>query len=271
MTLDQYRRIVERYPMNLWNVRTFLHGEPTLHPDLVEITRLTGTVADSVGFTTNGVLLNEELFLQLVDVGVTVIAFSFEGTSEDAYAQTRGPHYATVARHIRDCCRINAELGDPVRLSVNIVDTIHTHPDLPAFRAYWGAYPGLTGGVTVSQCGDWAGQINTSHLKPEGMVHYPFVPVCPAPWFLVNVYWNGDVAPCCVWNSEPFGNIFTEDLQEIWRSERYVAFRETQAKGRSYHPYCRNCKANPFPPDSPYLKPKLLETFVVNPIKRRLK
>lgn len=271
MTLDQYRWILKRYPVNLWNPRTFLHGEPTLHPDLVSIIRLTSTIADSVGFTTNGVLLTGELFERLVDAGITVVAFSFEGTSEDTYNSIRGPHYSTVARHIEDCCRINVAHGCPVKLSINIVDTTLTHLGLHAFRNRWQSYPGLKGGVTVSPLGNWVGAVDTSAMALPTSQRNASVPVCPAPWYLVNLYWNGDVAPCCVWNSEPFGNVFQEDLQDIWNSDRYVSFRETMVTGRVNHPYCRNCHANPFPPNSPYLKSKMLETFLVNPIKRRLK
>jgi radical SAM protein with 4Fe4S-binding SPASM domain len=271
MSLHNFKSILNRYAKQVWHPRLFLHGEPTLHPDLpdmIHACRMAG--ADSVGFTTNGLLLDKKLFRRCMVAGVTVVAVSFEGTSRETYESVRGPFYDVVRRNLLDCCRLNAEHDYPVRLSINIIDMNLTHDGLHDFRNEWGGRDGLTGGVTVSQLGDWAGSIDVQRLHDPNGRRYDTVPICPAPWYLVNITWDGGIIPCCSWMGPPFGNIFTDDLLEVWNDYPYMAFRLALKYGRSNHPVCAKCHSNPFPPDSIYLKPNLINTFIVNPIKKKL-
>ena len=61
---------------------------------------------------------------------------------------------------------------------------------------------------------------------------------------------NGDVFPCSVFsvkgyekdsNISPFGNLNTNSLQEIWRSEIYYQFRKSFYEGKLPHPLCQKC------------------------------
>jgi radical SAM protein with 4Fe4S-binding SPASM domain len=269
MPLERFQWICRNYGLQMQHPRLFLHGEPTLHPNLVEMIRLCRRYgARSVGFTTNGILLTANLFARCAEAGLSVVSFSFEGTTQQVYKKLRGPHYDVVKKNILDCCRMNHRLNLGINISINIIDNTLTHNGLHRFIDEWESVQGCNG-VTVSQCGDWVKAIDTSAIQLPAL--YKPVPVCPAAWYLVVIYWNGDIAPCCVWNSEPFGNIYRDDLLAVWNSPRYVAFRETMLGGRQGHSYCKDCCANPFPPDSPYLKPRMAGTFLVKPIQRRLR
>lgn len=262
MSLADFTFIIEKYRPA--HPRLFLHGEPTLHPNLVQMTSICRTNgAESVGFTTNGVLMTPDLFSKLALAGLTVAAFSYEGS----------------LKHLKENCRINALLGYPVKISLNIVDSKKNHPHIKAITEYWNQVDGFSH-VSVAQLGDWGGVHDTSCL--ESSKPYPRqtpLKTCPAPWFITVIYYNGDISPCCVWLSEPFGNIFTENLEEVWNSPEYVKFRETMLKGRTHHPHCMNCRANPFEKGSPYLTPQnewfpftnqAFDTFVKKPLRRRL-
>lgn len=261
MALKQFKFIIEKYRPR--HPRLFLHGEPTLHPDLVEmvsICRANGS--DSVGFTTNGVLMTPDLFKQCVDAGLTVIAFSYAGTIQ----------------YLEEICQFNAEIGSPINISMNVVLSKKTQPILQTLENVWRDVKGFNG-ITVTQMGNWGGTHNTTHLE-YAPPHIKPVKICSAAWFIVEIYYNGDIAPCCTWIDEPFGNIFTDELNEVWNSPKYKGFRKMMLRGRSKaHPFCRNCRANPFQEGSPYLEEQnpyypftriVLETFVMKPIRRRL-
>ena len=54
---------------------------------------------------------------------------------------------------------------------------------------------------------------------------------------------TGDIVPCCIIGDEKvesFGNIYTQEYDEIWNSERYLNFRK-QIKQNEIPEYCKNC------------------------------
>ncbi len=61
---------------------------------------------------------------------------------------------------------------------------------------------------------------------------------------------EGEVYPCCVIQSldyegneevKPMGNVFDEELESIWKKERFLNFRLKMLRGQSPSPICINC------------------------------
>jgi radical SAM protein with 4Fe4S-binding SPASM domain len=253
------------------HTRLFLHGESVLNPDLIKIVNFLSKTyrcyrgkkyVKSIGFTTNGTLLDVNLFKQLVDAGLDNLEFSFEGTSKETFEALRvGARFEVVKQNILDVCKINSELGCPVNIGLNIIDCKQTHSDIENFIYQWKGTPGLNR-VDVGVLGDWAGTLNIDNYKINSVED--FLPVCSSPWFTCTIHWNGDVVPCCKWLDKPMGNVFHGHLSfmDIWNGKGFVELRKAMLKGRQNHYYCRNCKSNLFSKDSPYLtKPNSLYPF----------
>lgn len=255
MTLTQYKYILRKYSKCIRHPRIFLHGEPTLHPDITEMIRLARQVgASSVGFTTNGILVTKESFLEMAEAGLTVIEFSFEGVTPEIYETLRpGARYETVKRNILDACAVKTERGLAVNMSINIIDNALTRNHIPDFLREWSSIDGLDR-VDVSHLHDWVGNTDVSSLEP---VHPPWLPeVCPAPWFGVVIQYNGWIVPCCAWIYKPLGNIFEENLYDVWNNKEFVSLRKSLLAGRETHPYCKNCFSLPFSAGSHYMVKK---------------
>jgi len=68
--------------------------------------------------------------------------------------------------------------------------------------------------------------------------------VCPYPWYTFFIAHNGDVVACCrdLEHQSVLGNLFEQDLMEIWNGEAYQAMRRDLASG---HPErqsaCNGC------------------------------
>lgn len=60
---------------------------------------------------------------------------------------------------------------------------------------------------------------------------------CPALEKELCVLYDGTVTPCNMFHPYVYGNLFQQDLEEIWRGERRQTFLQTHKA----HAYCQNC------------------------------
>ncbi|MCK4393653.1 radical SAM protein [Candidatus Bipolaricaulota bacterium] len=88
MDLDTYKKIsqcfssVEYVHLQGW-------GEPLLHKELFEMTELAKSSGCSVGFTTNGMHLNQSNCKKIVDSGLDIIGISIDGATKETYESIR--------------------------------------------------------------------------------------------------------------------------------------------------------------------------------------
>lgn len=91
--------------------------------------------------------------------------------------------------------------------------------------------------------------------------------VCPYPWYTMFIAHNGDAVACCrdLEHQTVLGNLFEQDVQEIWNGEKYQALRRDLAeKHPERQAACKGC-------DMPYDKAKYtLNNFVKTAVHRML-
>jgi len=49
---------------------------------------------------------------------------------------------------------------------------------------------------------------------------------CMAPWVHINNIPNGDILPCCIGLDGPMGNLYSENIEDIWNGQKYKDFRK---------------------------------------------
>jgi MoaA/NifB/PqqE/SkfB family radical SAM enzyme len=87
-------------------------GEPLLNPDLFSMIRACKAKGKHVGFTTNGMLLNDENIRRLVDLETDMISVSLAGTSPAVHNRIRrGTDLAKIIENLERLQRIRAEKG----------------------------------------------------------------------------------------------------------------------------------------------------------------
>jgi len=64
-------------------------------------------------------------------------------------------------------------------------------------------------------------------------------PLCHAPFANIYIDGNGNVTPCCFNRDDIFGNIYQDNIEEIWNSDHAQAIRKTL----SQHQFPRGCSA----------------------------
>ncbi len=65
------------------------YGEPTSHPDFLEMVRLAKAAGAAVGITTNGTLLSPAMNTALVELGIDRVVVSIDGAQPDHYQDIR--------------------------------------------------------------------------------------------------------------------------------------------------------------------------------------
>jgi MoaA/NifB/PqqE/SkfB family radical SAM enzyme len=64
-------------------------GEPLLHPDMWEMAALVKHKGSKVGFTTNGIWMDEEAISRIIDIEVDVVSISFAGGQKSTHESLR--------------------------------------------------------------------------------------------------------------------------------------------------------------------------------------
>jgi radical SAM protein with 4Fe4S-binding SPASM domain len=68
---------------------------------------------------------------------------------------------------------------------------------------------------------------------------------CLAPWFSVNINYNGDVHFCADYPDYITGNIKDENIQDIYNNEKSVKFRKVLKNSPDgLFPACKRCYQN---------------------------
>jgi len=115
-------------------------GEPLLHPDLIEIIRLAKTSMPpgaTIGFQTNGFLLDEQKSLELVAAGLNTVCLSLDSLEESPFRN--GEHsVAAVSRALKHLSAARHLLAFGLRLGLEMVLTRENIRNLPQFIRWAG-------------------------------------------------------------------------------------------------------------------------------------
>jgi MoaA/NifB/PqqE/SkfB family radical SAM enzyme len=108
-------------------------GEPLLHPNSLEMLRYARNKGLDVRFFTNGILLNERIAREVVEMGVKEIYCSFPAGTPETYKKINSMQkpetYHTVVKNLKKIMEIKKELGkqDPRIIVTHVIHTQNHH------------------------------------------------------------------------------------------------------------------------------------------------
>ena len=198
MTWERYARVVEQSQSLSTYLELGLFGEPTLHPELPRMIRHAVDAGLSVGLVTNGTLLDDDKARRLIDASPSAISFSVDGTNPDEFERLRvGASWDQVAAAIESTARARERSGQKRPLLV--ARGLAVAPER-AHEAQAQAQRLRDLGVDIvlsTTPHNWSGSLRS----PQGTIRTPPVPpqtsLCPYPWLMITVDWDGSIGPCC--------------------------------------------------------------------------
>jgi radical SAM protein with 4Fe4S-binding SPASM domain len=253
---DLFKRVIDELHPTLSYLTFYFQGEPYLHPGFLAMVAYASQHGIYTATSTNAHYLTEKNADATVRSGLDRLIISIDGTSQDTYQSyriggslekvldgTRGmlnakralqsstPHiifqFLVVKpneHEIPEVYRLARELGvDEVKLkTAQIYDYQHGSPLIPVQDKY-SRYRQLPDG--------------TYAIKNRFDNH------CWKMWHSCVITWDGRVVPCCFDKDahHVLGDVSVQSFREIWKGEKYQAFRASLLRSRSEIEMCRNC------------------------------
>jgi len=260
---DLYYRIVDQCAeLGVPSIKLNWRGEPILHAKLaeyVDYAKRAGILETVIN--TNAVTLTEKKSRALIEAGLDLIIYSFDGGTKATYEKMRvgrfgSNHFEPVYENIRRFARIRSELGSPFpRTKIQMILTADTSGEQDEFFALFSdcvddvsvkAYTERGGGV--SDLTPEARQRVQAFLHerglPERTPHWRdmdgnlFVSVgrlpCEQIYQRLMIGYDGTVSMCCYdWGSEyPIGYVDSHAFEQTARDYAAVMHKvESRAKG----------------------------------------
>jgi radical SAM protein with 4Fe4S-binding SPASM domain len=264
-------KIITRYFPGLMLFDMTGIGEPLLNPDFLKIVGFLKHQGVRVTFADNFTLMTEATIKELINSKVDLIFISFDGATKKTYERIReGASFDVVISNIKMFVDLKRRLNSAKpRLVVRFLVTSENVNEMEAMvdlASRLGIeYISFTKVNTkdstkylevnkeefkVNKTRAQAKARNKKIALDFGLFHKLPYKRCIRPYNSVYITVNGFVMPCCFINQGGeyerlvkdfnFGNVFKEDINKIWHSKKYRAFRKSFAKGK-IPVFCKNC------------------------------
>jgi len=229
MEFGLFTKIVDEACRFVHDVNLHHTGEALLHRDLPAMAQYAHEKGLVTRLHSNAGLLTEETAEALIDSGLDLISFSFDGYDKETYESIRrqGNFEKTLA-NIRRFLEIKKRKGS--RTPHTVFEVIDVFPEArEGRREFERQFDGLPlDEFIVKKPHNWAGTYaaqDDRRAAPRDFTR------CTFPWYALVVFWDGRVDPC---PQDFFGDCLLGDLTrqtiaEVWNGEPMVRLRERMA------------------------------------------
>lgn len=230
-------------------LKLFKIGEPLLNPDVSRMIKYAkeAEVAECIEITTNGILLNEKVSLDLIEAGLDILNISVNGIDEQQYKETcqynidYEKFVSNIAFffHNRKQCRVFVKYSD-IGYSEEQKDTFYNYFEKICDEMY----------VETISATLWQdtriGEVITNQHK--GTYGQPITQkeVCPFLFTTMVINDQGIVHLCCVdWKSEyKLGDLKNENIGDVWQGEVLKKYQMLHLnKKKNCIGICKDCES----------------------------
>jgi radical SAM protein with 4Fe4S-binding SPASM domain len=207
------------------HIHLYLHGEPLLHPQIVEMIAYAKRSRLSIHLDTNGMLLTKDLGEAILRCGLDIgdyLWFSILGNSPNVHEMVmKGINHDRVIKNVSDFLqsRERLKISGPV-VGARFYQMKENEAEASIFEEEWKQRVDLA---------LMAGYVSRSFARRE--TDSSAIPMrtrrCTVLWERMTIYWTGDVTLCCEDINAQYvlGNIRDQSIKDIWNSEKKQSFR----------------------------------------------
>lgn len=224
-------------------VRLYLHGEPMLHPQIIEMLHYLKQKGIVIHLVTNGTLFTRDRVEAILRSKVNRadrIIFSILGYSKEVHEKImKGVDHDQVLKNLLLFLELRKEMG----LNGPTIEVIfYTMPEnadeKKKFYEYW--HPLVDHVQVVGSTSQQFEKYKSTHLDS--------VPTrsrtCTYLWDRMTVFWNGDVTTCMadVDGVNRFGNLSEQSISEAWNCQTILSIKQLHKKRHFQDiPLCSQC------------------------------
>jgi hypothetical protein len=245
MDVDLFTRIVDEARPFAHNVNLHHRGESLLHPRLPEMIRIASQAGLRTNLHSNGTLLDEKRSRALIESGLDLVSFSFDGPDPEQFERIRvRASFEETLEGIREFLRVRALLRS--KRPVTVIEAIDFGNEAGSRNGAQSAKERLAAlfrehrpdRIRVKRPHNWAGD-----WSPSALDRGDFLP-CSFLWYSLTILWDGTIMPCPqdMLGRLALGKVDGGGLLAAWNGAALVSLRERMARGdvEGLDP-CRSC------------------------------
>jgi radical SAM protein with 4Fe4S-binding SPASM domain len=257
MSMAQFQMIIDKVGAHTNTLMFYFMGEPFLNKhayDMIRYAKAAGI--PFVETCTNGDFVDP---VRLVASGLDKVSFQIGGMTQETHETYRVKgRLDRVMTNLIATIRERNRARSKLRIDVGFIVMKHNEHEVADFRRMV-IDIGADRAVVIDPCVRTIEQgkqflpvdrahwfydepaFNAGVLRPK---HLPDN-ACPWIYYSLAVHVNGDVVPCCrdPRGQEVMGNLFRQDLDEIWNGPRYRDFRARIHANQGGVEICRLCSS----------------------------
>ncbi len=258
LDLQNFKKLMDDIGSYVYQIQFWNQGEPFLNKDFLEMVRYAKTFGIMTQTSTNGHFIRSmEAARAVVESGLDQIIFSLDGTNPETYAKYRvGGDFNVVLQGLQNLARAKRELRSPRPLiELQFLVFKHNRQELAeiveiarqnqvervAFKTAQ-IYSAEQGRAYLPDDTDFSRYVidgDTFRLKSD------LPNFCKRLWLNSTVNWDGSVSPCCFDKDADYAMEFLFDksvsFKDVFKNEKYTAFRRQILTNRKAIEMCRNC------------------------------
>jgi len=217
-------------------------GEPLMHPEFIRYLRQAAGMGINTYFNTNATLLSREKTDELLDFYSGAVFVSMEGGKEWFEKIRKPAKYDQVSANLRYLIDQNEKKGRPIKISISVSNL---GQPLEERRAMIDTWLPLVDAISFGEVNDEFGTITS---EPFTAMAPKRRPLCTTPWQTLGICFNGDVVPCSIYIAKStyknfvMGNVLETPLEDIWKGERFQAFRKSHVEKGFHDKACQKCE-----------------------------
>ena len=252
LTFENFKKLVEQIKDTTLLFALQNWGEPTLVKDLPKIIRYTTDAGIFTRLSTNfSIDYTDEYFEEFMKSGLGRLVIDIDGTTQEVYEKYRVKgNLDLVLNNTKRAVKFKKEnnLRYPI-IQVRMLVMSHNEHQIEDFKK-------LSKELEVDEMELGNIQLNPNSAKEwlpsnKDYVYNTYLgervtTPCHWPWSGLVINSDGGVSSCAIVDDQnsDFGNVFENDIMEIWNNEYYQSARTTWSKGkkRSKTTICNICK-----------------------------
>jgi len=255
LDLSLYKKIIDEiHPDLVWLILYF-QGEPFLNKQFLEFVKYASEKNIYTATSSNAHYFTDDMAKATVECGLDRLIISIDGTTQDTYGKYRiGGKIDKVIEGTQLLLKWKKELKKTTpHIIWQFIAFRHNEHQIPEIKK-------LARQIGVNELGIKTAQIydyqTSGNLIPEDeslarykktddgyVIKNKLLNQCWRMWRGSVITWDGLVVPCCFDKdaTHRFGDVSTQSFAEVWKSDKYMAFRQAILKSRKEIDICTNC------------------------------
>lgn len=224
-----------------------LFGEPLLHPELHRMIISAKEYGLKTSLHTNASLLTEDKSAQILDSGLDILVFSFNGSEnkEDYERVSQVNAYDVVIQNIKTFLKLKKQRRQRnPKVGFEVIKLFKPGCKFTVEEAFKNLFAGMSeksfGGGWAHH---WAGNFKECSRLDYTYPHFNYAP-CQHLWNELAICWDGTVVGCCndAFRTFVLGDVKKEPMVKIWQSEKMLYLRRKLIEGEYKDlDLCKNC------------------------------